>query len=396
MEYGRLKPEASLETTHPNEQPPEDWPQEGAITFQNTSFQYSTELPMVLKNICFSAKPFEKIGIVGRTGAGKSSLLSVLYRLAEPYGEVVIDGVDTKTIGLHDLRKKMSIIPQDPVLFSGTMRYNLDPFQNPIAPILPRQLSAVAADNVQYFRIDSDVLDVTLTLDQTGIYEVGDVGAELNGSEGDWMSALLQTKTFQLIPPQNIQMIFMRLKRVDFKAGHVVIRQGDQADNFYIIKSGRCMVTRETPSNKENIDLAELGVGATFGEEALISNEARNATITMLTDGTLMQLDRDDFQSLLNEPMIMSLDHDDADAAVTQGGKWLDVRIPSEFKAFSKENATNLPLYLLRHKLNALDRKTPYVVYCDTGRRSSAAAFILKQKGFETAVLKGGLNRSEL
>ena len=128
MEYGRLKPEASLETTHPNEQPPEDWPQEGAITFQNTSFQYSTELPMVLKNICFSAKPFEKIGIVGRTGAGKSSLLSVLYRLAEPYGEVVIDGVDTKTIGLHDLRKKMSIIPQDPVLFSGTMRYNLDPF----------------------------------------------------------------------------------------------------------------------------------------------------------------------------------------------------------------------------------------------------------------------------
>ena len=156
------------------------------------------------------------------------------------------------------------------------------------------------------------------------------------------------------------------------------------------------MVTRETPANKENIDLAELGVGATFGEEALISNEARNATITMQTDGTLMQLGRDDFQSLLNEPMIMSLDHDDADEAVNQGGKWLDVRVPSEFKASSKANATNLPLYLLRHKLDVLDRKTPYVVYCDTGRRSSAAAFILNQRGFETAVLKGGLNRSEL
>ena len=237
---------------------------------------------------------------------------------------------------------------------------------------------------------------MTLTLDQTGIYEVGDLSTELKGEEGDWMSALLRTKTFQQIPPQNIQMIFTRLERVDYKAGHVVIRQGSKGDHFYLIRSGRCRVTRETPANKENIDLAELRVGATFGEEALISNEARNATVTMLTDGTLMRLGRDDFQSLLNEQMVVSLSHDDADEAVSQGGKWLDVRVPSEFRAFSKANATNLPLYLLRHKLDVLDRKTPYVVYCDTGRRSSAAAFILNQRGFETAVLKGGLNRSEL
>jgi rhodanese-related sulfurtransferase len=210
------------------------------------------------------------------------------------------------------------------------------------------------------------------------------------------MSALLRTKTFQLIPPHNIQMIFMRLKRVDYKAGHVVIRQGSKGDHFYIIRSGRCRVTRETRRNNANIDLAELGVGDTFGEEALISDEARNATITMQTDGTLMQLGRDDFQILLNEPTIVSLEHEDADEAVTQGGKWLDVRVPSEFKAFSKANAMNLPLYLLRYKLDVLDRTTPYVVYCDTGRRSSAAAFILKQQGFETAVLKGGLNRSGL
>ena len=97
----------------------------------------------------------------------------------------------------------------------------------------------------------------------------------------------------------------------------------------------------------------------------------------------------------MNEQMVVSLSHDDADEAVSQGGKWLDVRVPSEFKAFCKANAMNLPLYLLRHKLDVLDRKTPYVVYCDTGRRSSAAAFILNQRGFETAVLKGGLNHSE-
>ena len=326
--------------------------------------------------------------------ANLADLLNSIEMLQAAPGQVLFEKGDTEKRSIYLLSGTLSLRNGDQVL--GTIVGDTDEARNPIAPTLPRQLSAVAVDDVQYFSIDSDILDVTLTLDHTGMYEVGDFSSELNGSEGDWMSALLRTKTFQLIPPQNIQMIFMRLNRVDYKAGHVVIRQGTKGDHFYIIKSGRCRVTRETPLKSENIDLAELGAGATFGEEALISNEARNATITMLTDGTLMQLGRDDFLSLLNEPMIVSLEHEDADAAVNQGGMWLDVRVPSEFKAFSKANAMNLPLYLLRHKLDALDRKTPYIVYCDTGRRSSAAAFILNQRGFETAVLRGGLNRSEL
>jgi ATP-binding cassette subfamily C (CFTR/MRP) protein 4 len=126
MEYSKLESEGSF----PNmaEQPPAKWPSEGEITLEDVNFQYALDTPMVLKNLNFTVKKSEKIGIVGRTGAGKSSLISVLYRLAEPYGQITIDGVDTKTIGLHDLRKKMSIIPQDPVLFSGSVRYNLDPF----------------------------------------------------------------------------------------------------------------------------------------------------------------------------------------------------------------------------------------------------------------------------
>ena len=128
LDYCSLKPEAPPETVPPSNKPPPDWPDKGKITMEDVAFQYSSELPLVLKDLCFSIEPSEKIGIVGRTGAGKSSLISVLYRLGEPCGAITIDGVDTKTIGLHVLRKKMSIIPQDPVLFSGTMRYNLDPF----------------------------------------------------------------------------------------------------------------------------------------------------------------------------------------------------------------------------------------------------------------------------
>jgi len=325
--------------------------------------------------------------------ANLADLLNNIEILTAAQGQVLFAKGDSDKNSIYLISGTLSLRNGDQVL--GTIVGGTDEARNPIAPTLPRQLSAIAVDDVQYFSINSELVDVTLTLDHTGIYEVGDFSSELNGGEGDWMSALLRTKTFQLIPPQNIQMIFMRLNEVHYEAGHVVIRQGSKGDHFYIIKRGRCRVTRETPGNSENIGLAELGVGDTFGDEALISNEARNATITMQTDGTLMQLGRDDFQSLLNEPMIVSLEHEDADEAVTQGGKWLDVRVPSEFKAFSKANATNLPLYLLRHKLDVLDRKTPYVVYCDTGRRSSAAAFILNQQGFETAVLKGGLNHNE-
>ena len=86
------------------------------------------DLPPVLKDISFKINPAERIGIVGRTGAGKSSLISVLFRLVEPDGVIKIDGIDTKSLGLHELREKISIIPQDPTLFSGTIRKNLDPF----------------------------------------------------------------------------------------------------------------------------------------------------------------------------------------------------------------------------------------------------------------------------
>ena len=128
LEYSNLQPEAPLETLIPDQKPPPEWPRKGKIEMDGVAFQYAPELPLVLKDVTLTIRPGEKVGVVGRTGAGKSSLLSVLYRLSEPSGVITIDGVDIQSIGLHDLRSKMSIIPQDPVLFSGSMRYNLDPF----------------------------------------------------------------------------------------------------------------------------------------------------------------------------------------------------------------------------------------------------------------------------
>jgi CRP-like cAMP-binding protein len=268
--------------------------------------------------------------------------------------------------------------------------------RTPLAPKIPRRFSARAVDAIEYLAIDADLLDMMITWDQTGTYEVAELQAQFsNGGGDDWMTTLLQTKAFHRIPPANIQAIFMRMQRVACRTGEVVIQQGTEGDFFYAIVSGKCVVTRETPLNREGIRLAELGVGDTFGEEALISEAKRNATITMLTDGVLMRLSKQDFRELMNEPLQQWVSYPEARELIRKGGKWLDVRLPSEFQNLAIEGALNIPLYFIRLKLAALDRNVPYVVYCDTGRRSSAGAFILLERGFDAYVLKGGLASAE-
>jgi ATP-binding cassette subfamily C (CFTR/MRP) protein 4 len=124
IEYADVTPEASGGICTP----PESWPSEGNITFSSVSMRYSFDKPLVLKEVKFTVKSGEKLGIVGRTGAGKSSLISALFRLYDFEGTIFIDGIDTKTVPLHTLRSKIAIIPQEPILFLGTLRRNLDPF----------------------------------------------------------------------------------------------------------------------------------------------------------------------------------------------------------------------------------------------------------------------------
>ncbi len=223
-------------------------------------------------------------------------------------------------------------------------------------------------------------------------YNVRKVRAEVELTD-TWATALVRLKAFHKIPPDNIQGIFMRLEQVDAKAGDVVIKQGEQGDYFYVVTVGRCVVTRETSISKEGIRLAELEVGDSFGEEALISGAKRNATVVMETDGTLMRLGKEDFHTLIKEPMLDWVDVDEADKIVADGGRWLDVRGRSEFKADHENGAINMPFYAVRQKLETLDPLIKYVVYCDSGQRSAAAAFMLNEKDFQAYVLKGGLKR---
>jgi CRP-like cAMP-binding protein len=278
----------------------------------------------------------------------------------------------------------------------GTVRGGTPDARHPLAPVLPRRCVArVASDRIEYIAIDSDMLDVLLTWDQTGQYEVGElrVGDEAGD---DWMTILLQNGAFHRIPPANLQAVFLRMQRMNHVAGDVIIRQGDEGDYFYVIVEGRCVVSRETPLNREGIRLAELGKGESFGEEALISGARRNATVSMLTDGSLMRLGKDDFTTLLNEPMLQWVDYEQARQVVAGGGTWIDVRLPSEFEHCHLEPSLNVPLYFIRLKLKTLDPSVRYVVVCDNGRRSSAAAYILNERGFDACVLRGGIGATDI
>jgi len=305
-------------------------------------------------------------------------------------GQVLFKEGDSEKRTVYVLSGLLELVDEGKVaeLIDGST----DAARNPVSPFFPRRVSARARDRVQYISIDSDLLDVMLTWDQTGSYEVSELQGESDVGGDDWMTMLLQAKAFHKIPPANIQAIFMRMQQINYKSGDVVVKQGSEGDYFYVLTRGTCLVTRETPLNKEGIKLAELVVGDTFGEEALISEAKRNATVTMTADGSVMRLGKDDFKRLLNEPMLDWVDQADADEIIKKGGQWLDVRLPSEFENQHKEGALNMPLYFIRLKINTLDQDVKYVVCCDTGRRSSAGAYILSERGFQAYVLRNGIN----
>lgn len=256
----------------------------------------------------------------------------------------------------------------------------------PLAHHIPRQLTATAKNAVSYVRIDTQLLDKLLNdAGRPDAYEVSEV---LEEEDSDWMSQMLQSETFANLPAENIQALFMRMEEVAVETGDVVLTQGERGDYYYMLRRGRCKV--EVEKNNQTRIVAELSAGDCFGEEALIAETLRNATVTMLTDGVLMRLSKEDFESLMKQTLINWISFDDAVEIVNDGGVWLDVRAPNEYKQACIAGSHNFPLSILRSNAERLKPTRKYVIYCDTGKRSSVAAFLLAQRGFDAYVLAGG------
>ncbi len=251
-----------------------------------------------------------------------------------------------------------------------------------------------AITDVELLRFDDDLVDIVLTWEQiaTPGQEVAGDGAD----KGDWriMSGMFTVQSltqgvFAAMPPANIEPLLQRFQRTKVKRGQVLIRQDDPGDYYYFIERGRCLVTREVGGAQ--VELAELREGEAFGEEALVSESLRNATVAMKTDGILLRLGKADFMDLLSEPLLQRLTPEQALQRAAAGAQWLDVRFPAEFRCDGLPGAINIPVNEVRDAAAGLDPAKEYIVYCQTGRRSSAAAFLLSQRGLHAQLLDGGL-----
>jgi len=252
-----------------------------------------------------------------------------------------------------------------------------------------------AITDVDLLAVDDEVLDILATWDQ-----VAAAGTESDSSQmaramitGAFSLGNLRGGAFSQLPAAHIEELLKRFEHVKTARGEVVIREGDEGDFYYVIEAGRFQVERLVGGAK--MVLAELKSGEAFGEEALVSEAKRNASVISLGEGELLRLGKQDFNALLREPLLRRIAFDEAAEKVRRGALWLDVRYPSEYQYDKLPGAINVPLAEVRNMFAVLDRSKEYVAYCQSGRRSAAAAFLFAQRGFRVWLLEGGLRSAE-
>ena len=209
----------------------------------------------------------------------------------------------------------------------------------------------------------------------------------------NWMIRMLQSQRFANLPPQNIQRVFERMERVDATANELIIRQGDPGGYYYVIEEGYCDVAREPGGGGREVHLAELGPGDGFGEEALVSDTPRNASVTMRSSGVLMRLDKESFIELIRDPLINRISYQDARRMIDEGAVWIDVRHRDQFSKGSFRNARNIPRAVIRVECRKLVKGRKYIVCGEETGAGAAAAFLLAERGYDVSYLSEPLSK---
>lgn len=257
----------------------------------------------------------------------------------------------------------------------------------------PYLFSAVTTSAARILKVSKDRLDLVLTWNQAGNYLVEEFDEDSSAAlDSDWMSCLLGSPIFQQVPPANLQQLFVKFREVNVAAGTAVINEGDPGSDFYVIKSGMADVIKTKEGVREKV--ATLGPGQYFGEEALIGDTVRNASVVMSKSGTLMKLGKVDFKLLLEQPVVTFISYQELKEWQTSGENvsFLDIRLPVEIPQHERENRLIVPLPNLRSRLNILDQETLYVINSDGGeRRATLGAYLLSQAGYRAVVLEQGM-----
>ncbi|MCG8668907.1 MAG: cyclic nucleotide-binding domain-containing protein [Pseudomonadales bacterium] len=252
----------------------------------------------------------------------------------------------------------------------------------------PHKVSAVTTTDAVLLTVDQKHLDLVLTWDQAGNYLVTDLSDDEEMAERDWMSCLLESSLFTQVPPANIQQLFVTFTPMSADKGELIIEQGEVGDLFYVIERGTAEVSRRTNSGEEV--LAKLGPGNFFGEEALISDSTRNASVRMTQNGSLMYLEKEQFTKLLHEPVQQFVGNEELQKHLADGENivLLDVRLETEYEHDHEDNTLNIPLSLLRDQVSKMDDGPTYAIIGEGGARSELAAYLLTEAGLNAVIVK--------
>jgi CRP-like cAMP-binding protein len=261
----------------------------------------------------------------------------------------------------------------------------------PLGDSQPRRFTAtVTSATARVLRLDRRYTEKVIAWDQLSRSEnFRHVDPTPEGNR--WVYRLLHSRAFHKLPTGNIERMFQSFEEIPVEVGDTVIREGDAGDYFYVIKEGAASVSKYLDGSETVV--AYLVRGDTFGEDALLSNTTRNATVRMVQSGRLMRLARRAFEEVLKPPVVDWLSAGQASLMAREGAVVVDVRMPAEHEQRAIKGSINLPLYRLREDAaDRFERSQKFIVYCNTGERSSAAAFILTKLGYANVfALQGGL-----
>jgi len=295
----------------------------------------------------------------------------IARRLGEDFMDFLVKG-DVECVREHHRQK---------ILF-GTRKA-----RQPLHEHMPHYQSLRAVGHCIILRINVIDLENLLSIHWEQGYEYEELQVE---SDMHSIANLLQNRCLLGLPPDNIETVFALMETVEVLAGEQVITQGELDDGYYTVLHGQCEVTRKPDGEGEDVLLAEIGPGASFGEEALITGAARNASIRMLTDGNLMRLNKKNFLTYVVEALLDFIDYDTLIIKLRSAAHLIDVRNRDEYR--DNGHGVNIPLPMLRLHLQGLSKDREYIFCCNDGKLATTASFIATQHGFKSSVLLGGLN----
>ncbi len=322
-----------------------------------------------------------------------NALCSVCNIIEMPKGSFLFKQGDTPDSFIYLIQGTVSLEAEEFKI--ETIRAGTDLAKFAIAHQFPRQVSARAVDNVCYIGLQLNAFDKQETedIEEESKYMVeneDDLDKELSG---DWMSALLQSPIFQRLPAMNLQQVLMSLEDVEFKNGEVIFNQGDSGDYYYLIKRGRCALSRKASARAKEIKLLELRKNETFGEDALLSDEPRSMTVTAITDMLLSRIEKERFIKLIKEPALTYIDYQQLLTECEQGiALAVDIRSTDAYNENHIKGCCSIPFFSLRMNLKELSQESKkIIIICDEGKISKAAAFVLIKNGIDAEILQGGM-----